>query len=73
VDVSRGRFIPPPGHVKWFRCYSDPVQSEGLSEDDRLANADAVDLFKLIEHDLGQRWDRAARSLNSVPTARMGL
>jgi hypothetical protein len=38
--------------VRTGKVLCEKVQCEYLSEDDRQANADAVALFKLIEHDL---------------------
>lgn len=38
--------------VRTGKMICEKVQSGNLSEDDRQANADAVDLFTLIEHDL---------------------
>jgi hypothetical protein len=38
--------------VRTGKMLCEQVQNGSLSEDDRQANADAIDLFKLIEHDL---------------------
>jgi hypothetical protein len=54
--------------VRTGKMICENVESIHLSEDDRQANADAVDLFTLIEHDLrsAQTQDEILRAVKEA-------